>query len=101
MKCSAPPSPHSCTLCPVLHSLSPFDSSLTKHRWAGVTVCWAPRGHVRENEAALYTDATFHVKHIPLREGGQLLQSVDHLFSNSPLFPDPRQLAAISCQDRT
>lgn len=74
---------------------------LPNHRWAGVTARWAPQGHVCENEAALYTDATTHVKHVPLKEGGQLLQSTDHLFQTALCSPDPWQLAAISCQDRT
>lgn len=39
-----------------------------------------PQGRVLKNEAALYTDATSHVMHIPLKENGQLFQSTDHLF---------------------
>lgn len=51
------------------------------------------------NEAALYTDATAYVEHVPFKEGGQLLQSTDHLFSSGPLFLDsPRQLAAIAAR---
>ena len=42
-----------------------------------------------ENEAALYTDATSHVMHIPLKEGGQLLQSTDHLFQTALCSPTP------------
>lgn len=45
----------------------------------------------------LYTDATSHAMHISLREGGQLLQSTDHLFKQ-PFVPPTsgswRQLAA-------
>lgn len=43
-------------------------------------------GRAVRNAAALYTDATTHVKHVPLKEGGQLLQSTDHLLQTGPLF---------------
>lgn len=60
-----------------------------------------PQRHMCENEAALYTDATTYVEHVPLKEGGQLLQSTDHLFQAALCSQPPQQLAAISCQDRT
>lgn len=48
-----------------------------------------PPGGTCKKEAALYTDATTYVAHVPSKEGGQLLQSTDHLFSSSPLFLEP------------
>lgn len=59
--------------------------------------CAGPQGHVCQNEAALYTNATSHVMHIPLKEGGQHLQSTDHLFKQPFVSPTPgswQQLAA-------
>lgn len=60
----------------------------------------AARGHMCENEAALYTDATTYVEHVPLKEGGQLLQQIT--FFKQPFAPGPPPAAGSrSCQDRT
>lgn len=48
----------------------------------------------------LYPNATAHVMHIPLEEGGHF-PNQQITFSNGPLFPNPQQLAAISWQDST
>lgn len=56
---------------------------------------------VHEIEAVLYTDATSHVMHILLKRRVDSSSNQQITFSNSPLFPDPQQLAAISWQDRT
>lgn len=86
MKWPVPPSHYSCTLCVLLFTLGVHLAlDLQNTDGAAVTV-----RHVCANEAALYTDATSHVKHIPLKkEGAQLFQSTDHLFQIALCSPDP------------
>lgn len=85
MKWPAPHSPHSSNLYLCIYS------ALQLQNTDGLMLlqCAGPRWHVCENEAALYTDATSHVMHIPLKEGGQILQSTDHLFKQPFVLRPP------------
>lgn len=59
---------------------------------------------VCENETTLYTDVTSHVMHIPLKKkgGGWTASPINRSPFQTALCSRPlRQLAAISCQDRT
>lgn len=101
MKWPAPSLPYTCTLCPVLYCLSSFSSLLTKHRWAGVaTVCWAPGTCVPEWGSVICRCHISCDAH-PIKGGWTASPINRSPFQTPPLFPDPRQLAAISCQDRT
>ncbi len=57
-------------------------SDLNKHTQMGhccYSVCVSPGPR---EPATLYTDATFHVIHIPLKEVRLVPQSTDHLFKS-------------------
>lgn len=70
---------------------------LPKHRWTGLTVTLGPSGTCACKWGSTVHRYTTHLKHVPLKEGGQFLQSTDHLFQTALCSPTPdswQQLAA-------